>query len=110
MDQTNHYADIITGVLREETRQRLSLQPRLSIVRACDRETGEFLLILLGWSKDEWYDTVLFHARTVEGLVVIETDNIEEGLKPALVEAGIPAEHIISGLKFAQRKTESAAA
>lgn len=110
MAQTNDYADILTQVLRAETRPRLSLQPRLRIVSACDHETGEFLLILIGWDKDEWYDNVLFHARLVDGLVVIETDNIEEGLKPALIEAGIPAEQIISGLKYEQRKAEAVAA
>ena len=110
MAQPNHYADILTSVLQNETRQQLSLQPKLRIVSACDHQTGEFLLILLGWDQDDWYDTVLFHARLEDGLVVIETDNLEEGLKPALINAGIPASHIISGLKYEQMKEERLAA
>jgi hypothetical protein len=37
----------------------------------------------------------LFHARLVDGMVIIETDNIEEGLKPAMIEAGIRPEDIV---------------
>ncbi len=45
-------------------------------------------------------DSVLFHARLVDGMVVIETDNIEEGLKPAMIKAGIRAEDIVWGYKL----------
>lgn len=107
MAQIHDYADILTRVLQNETRQQLSLQPKLRIVSACDHQTGEFLLILLGWDKDNWYDTVLFHARLIDGLVVIETDNLEDGLKSTLIEAGIPAEHIVSGVKYERMQTES---
>jgi len=33
-------------------------------------------------------------------MVVIETDNIEEGLKPAMIKAGIRAEDIVWGYKL----------
>lgn len=107
MDQTVNYADILTHVLYEESKFQPSFQPRLKIVSACDRETGQFLLIMVGWDKDNWYDTVLFHARLIDGLVVIETDNLEDGLKSTLIEAGIPAEHIVSGVKYERMQTES---
>ena len=109
MDQTNRYADCLTAVLRAEAGRPFSAQPRLQIVAACDREAGEFLLILLGWASDqEWRDSVLVHARLLDGFVVIETDNLEAGLKPALIAAGIPADHIISGLKYERLKTLAA--
>ncbi len=99
----------MTSVLREEAQLQPSVQP-ITIAPVCDPVSGQFLLIATGYENKKWLDNILFHARLVDGLVVIELDNIEEGLKPAFVEAGIPAEHIISGLQLAQRKTESAAA
>jgi hypothetical protein len=109
MAQTMNYANILTHVLREEAQIQPSIQP-ITIAPVCDPVSGQFLLIATGYENKAWFDSILFHARLADGLVVIELDNIEEGLKPALIEAGIPAEHIISGLKFAQRKAEPAAA
>ncbi len=102
MDQTNRYADIITAVMREEADVSfIGNQHRLKIVTACDRETGEFLMIFLGWVSDkEWRDSVLVHVRLRDGLIVVETDNMEEGIKLLLVDAGIPADHIVSGMKY----------
>ena len=109
MDQTNCYADILTEVFRAEVGTPFSAQPRLQVVAACDRAAGEFLLILLGWaSETEWRDTVLVHARLLNNFVVIETDNLETGLKPALIAAGIPAEHILSGLQYERLKARNA--
>ena len=108
MDQNNQYADIITAVMRKEANATFRIQPRLQIVTACDRESGEFLLVWLGWANNqEWRDSVLVHARLLDGLVVVETDNLEEGITPLLVEAGIPADHIVSGMKYERLKTQS---
>ena len=108
MDQINRYADIITAVMREEADVSfIGQQQRLQVVTACDRESGEFLLIMLGWaSNKEWHDSVLVHVRLLDGFVVVETDNIEEGIKSLLVEAGIPSDHIVSGMKYERMKTQ----
>jgi hypothetical protein len=46
-------------------------------------------------------DTILFHARLVENQVIIEEDNFEEGLAPALIAAGIKREDITTNSKLA---------
>lgn len=97
MDQTMSYADILTRALREEARQQPSIQP-IRIASVCDAEAGQFLLIMTGWEKKIWFDSILFHARLAEGKVVIEMDNIEEGLKRKLIEAGIAEADIIGEL------------
>jgi hypothetical protein len=51
-----------------------------------------------------------FHARLVDGMVVIETDNIEEGLKTAMIEAGIRAEGIVWGYKHESQQVTPIAA
>ncbi len=97
MDNTLNYADILTQVLRKES----AIQPRLKtikIIPVCDKESGQFLIIMTGWEKETWINTILFHARLLDGKIVIEDDNFEEGLTTALIKAGIPPEDIINGL------------
>ena len=108
MDQQLNYAAILTQVMRDEARHQPLGGPE--IVAVCDQQTNQFMLVAVGWQKERHIDSILFHARLLNGLAVIETDHTEEGLTPALVEAGIPADHIISGLKYERRKALPAAA
>ena len=57
-----NYADIPTRVIHEEGKLQPSFQPGLKIVSSRDRETGQFLLILIGWDKGHWHHNILFHA------------------------------------------------
>ena len=99
MERSLSYADILKKTLQEATRN----QPRLQAIQlypVCDTDSGHFLILATGWDKQRWLDTILFHARLVEHQVIIEEDNFEEGLTSALIDAGIPAEHIITGLDY----------
>src|SRR5262245_46507376 len=109
MDQTLSYADILTRVVREEGKFQPRLQP-IKIISVCDHETGQFLLIAVGWENKRRVDSIIFHAQLIDGTVVIETDNIEEGLKPALIKAGVREEDIVSGLKYDRQELTPAAA
>lgn len=95
MDQTMSYANILEQVMREEGKLQPSFQPGLKIVSSCDSESGQYLLILIGWDKNEWHHTILFHAQLIGGKIIIETD-MTEGLKPQLIEAGIRPEDFLS--------------
>lgn len=95
MDQTMNYADILTQVIHEEGKLQPSFQPRLKIVSACDRETGQFLLIIIGWDKDAWVHNILFHAQLIDDQVLIEVDRTED-MKQLLIEAGIRPEDFLS--------------
>jgi len=103
------YADILTHVIRQEAKPQPRIQP-ITYAAVCDAESGQFLLIATGYENKKWFDVIVFHARLIEGWVVIELDNIEGGLQTALVAAGIPADRIISGLKYERMKTERLAA
>ncbi|HEX5080564.1 MAG TPA: element excision factor XisI family protein [Blastocatellia bacterium] len=91
-----NYADILTRVIHEEGKYQPSFQPKLKVVSACDRETGQFLLIWVGCDKERWVHSILFHAQLIDGKVIIEKDLTEEGLKPLLIEEGIPEEAFLS--------------
>ncbi|MDB9423246.1 element excision factor XisI family protein [Microcystis aeruginosa] len=99
MDNTVNYADILTQVIRKES----AMQPRLQTLKitpVCDPESGNFLIIMTGWEKEAWINTILFHARLLKNKIVIEDDNLEEGLTTNLIQAGIPPEDIITGLSL----------
>ncbi|NEO02267.1 MAG: XisI protein [Moorea sp. SIO3I7] len=99
MDHSLNYSDILKQILQEETRAQPSIQA-IRLYPVCDTETGHFLVLATGWDKQRWINSILFHARLVNGQVVIEEDNFEEGLASALIAAGIPAENIITGLDY----------
>ncbi len=93
MDNSLSYADIIQSTLQEATKD----QPRLQSIQlypVCDRESGHFLVLATGWDKQRWINTILFHAHLVDREVIIEEDNFEEGLTPALIQSGIDAANI----------------
>jgi XisI protein len=97
MDNSLSYADIIENTLKEATRD----QPRLQSIRlypVCDRNSGNFLILATGWDKQAWINTILFHAHLVEDNITIEEDNFEEGLTSMLIDAGIEAENIHTGI------------
>jgi hypothetical protein len=96
MAQTINYADILTEVLREKSKTRYPLTPRVRLVASCDQESGQFLLIMIGWdNRKHWHHSITFHAQLIDGKVIIETD-MTEGLKPLLLEMGIPEEAFLS--------------
>ncbi len=98
MDQQLNYTGILTQIMRAEEQFQPLNGP--AIVSVCDAQTGQFLLVAVGWQKQRHIDSILFHARLLDGLVVIETDNTEEGLKDSLIEAGIAAEHLLQGSDY----------
>ena len=95
MDQTINYADILTRVIHEEGKLQPSFQPELKIVASCDRETGQFLLMILGWDKNRWCYNTLFHAQLINGKVSVEVDNTED-IRETLMEEGVRAEDFVT--------------
>jgi hypothetical protein len=95
MDRTMSYAEILTKVMRDEERFQPSFVP-VKIAPVCDPASGQFLLVAVGWEGQRRVDSIIFHAQLIDGQIVIETDMTEEGLKQALIEAGIRQEDILT--------------
>ena len=110
MDQTVKYADILTQVIRSHSELEFRTIPGLKHVSSCDRETGQFLLIMIGWdNRKHWHHSITFHAQLLNGKVRIEAD-MTEGLMPQLLEAGIRAEDVLSDLAYDYGEAARAAA
>lgn len=103
MAHSLNYAEILTRVLRDESQIQPSLQP-ITLASVCDAETGQFLMIATGWEGERWVNAIIFHARLEGDLVIVEDDNTEEGVSLRLIEAGIPAENIMTALTYARRQ------
>lgn len=102
-------AEILTQVLREKSQMRYPVFPELKLVSSCDGLSGQFLLIRIGWEKKTWCHDILFHAELIGDKIVIQAD-LTEGLKPLLLEAGIPAEAFLSDRDYNWREASKAAA
>ncbi|MBC6479745.1 MAG: XisI protein [Hormoscilla sp. GM7CHS1pb] len=89
MEHSLNYADILKQTLQEATRDQPSVQA-IKVYPVCDTETGHFLVLATGYDKQRWMDSIIFHARLLDPLVVIELDNFEDGLTEDLIAAGIP--------------------
>lgn len=95
MDQALSYADI----LKKTVQEAVVNQPRLQAIKlypVCDTESGHFLVLATGWSKQRWMDTILFHARLAENQIIIEEDNFEESLTQALIIGGVKEGDIVT--------------
>lgn len=98
MDRTLNYTDILKKTVQAATID----QPRLQAIKlypVCDIDSGHFLVLATGWDKQQWLDTILFHARLVENKIIIEEDNFEESLTQALIAGGVRSEDILTSLK-----------
>ena len=90
MDQQMNIGATLAQVIRNETQYQPLGGPE--VVSLCDHQTGQYMLVAVGWQRERHINHILFHARLLDGLVVIETDNTEEGLKAELVKlAFLPA-------------------
>lgn len=105
MDQQISSAVILAQLMRDETQHQPLGGPEL--VSVCDHQSGQFMLVAVGWQRERHMDHIIFHARLLNGFVVIETDNTEEGLKSELVEAGIPASQIVFGAEYRPAMAEA---
>ncbi len=106
MDPTVTYAGILSAVLRDESARHHYRQP-IRVAAVCDPEAGEFLLVATGWESKRRVESILFHASISNGKIVIEDENLEESLVPALIAAGIPESDITSSLVVERTRRES---
>ena len=97
MDKSLVYADILTQILNEECKIQYRTIPGLKKVSACDRASGQFLLVTIGRDNNKhWIHNILFHAQLIDGKIIVELDNTE-WLSSMLLEAGVREEDLMSG-------------
>jgi len=69
--------------------------PARDIYRANDH----YLLVNVGWHNDRRVHGCLVHIKINNGKVWIQRDGTEYGMANALVDAGVPKDHIVLGFR-----------
>ena len=94
MDRVTDYGKIVKEIVEGIAAQ---LPPDGDIVseRIYDELQGHFELLRVGWRKKHRVHGIVLHVDIRDGKVWIQHDGTEDGIADALLEAGIPKEHIV---------------
>lgn len=95
MDRLKHYRQIIQEVLTEYHHLNEKSGSKIESVLAFDEIHDQYLLLLMGWHKDERIKSVMIHIRLKDEKIWIEEDWTENGVATDLLLKGIPKEEIV---------------
>ena len=94
MDRVSDYATIIVRIL-DEVADQFPEEEEMELERIYDEGCGHFELMRVGWRGKRRIHGIMLHVDIRGGKVWIQHDGTEEGIADALVEAGIPTDHIV---------------
>jgi arginine decarboxylase-like protein len=95
MDKMNQYRAIVQDILTEYHQLNLKSQSTSESVLVFDETHDQYLLLLMGWHKDERIKSVMIHIRLKDGKIWIEEDWTEDGVATDLLQKGITREEIV---------------
>ena len=96
MDQSAEYRELIKGGLsRRCDFFNRSGQNGLEATCVLDDESGQYLLIWIGWRNQRRVQITMLYVRLHEGKIWIETDDTEDGFATELLKAGVPNSDIV---------------
>jgi hypothetical protein len=87
---------ILSEVIREWGETGSSFDP-IDMEVIADEQSGNFLLVGVGWRGDERIHHMYFHARVREGKIWIEWDGIDPSILDELLQRGIPRHQMVFG-------------
>jgi XisI protein len=95
VDKMSQYRATVQEVLTEYHQLNLKAQSTTESALVFDEIRDHYLLLLMGWHKDERIKSVMIHIRLKDGKVWIEEDWTEEGVATDLLQNGIAREEIV---------------
>ncbi len=95
MDRLEHYREIVQEVLTEYHQINQKSGSTTESALAFDELHDQYLLLLMGWHKDERIKSVMIHISLKNEKIWIEEDWTEEGIATDLLQKGIPRENIV---------------
>ncbi|MEM7579859.1 MAG: XisI protein [Cyanobacteria bacterium P01_A01_bin.80] len=95
MDRLKHYREIVQEVLTEYHQINEKSASTNESALAFDEVHNQYLLLLMGWDKDERIKTVMIHIRLKDDKIWIEEDWTEDGVATDLLEKGVSREEIV---------------
>lgn len=95
MDKLKHYREIVKEVLTEYHQINEKSASTTESVLAFDEVHNQYLLLLMGWHKDERIKSVMIHIRLKDNKIWIEEDWTEDGVATDLLQKGVSREEIV---------------
>src|SRR5438270_429267 len=92
--KTEQYRQIIKRLI-SEIAAIPNCDKHVETLCALDDERHQYLLLNIGWHGDERQRAIYLYLRIRDGKIWIEHDMIEDGITPALLEAGVPKDDIV---------------
>jgi XisI protein len=95
MDRLKHHREIVREVLTEYHQLNEKSGSTIESAIVFDEVREHYLLLLMGWHKDERIKTVTIHIRLKDNKIWIEEDWTEDGVATDLLQKGIEPEEIV---------------
>ena len=95
MDRLKRYRQIVQEILREYHQINEKSGSPIESALAFDEVQDQYLLLLMGWRKDERIKSVMIHIRLKDDKIWIEEDWTEDGVATDLLQKGIAREEIV---------------
>ena len=98
MDKLELYRTIICDFLKKQATM-VTLGGTIETETIFDQETHRYLLVDLGWDKQQRIYSVVIHLELREGKIWIQENTTDFSVAEKLLERGVSREDIILGLK-----------
>ena len=98
MGTLDNYRKIITTTLEEYTRIPYAYGD-IRTEAVFDSANDRYVLMNVGWFNGQRVHTCLIHIDIIDGKVWLQRNDTEDSIANILVEAGIPKEQIVLGLR-----------
>ncbi|HIK51034.1 MAG TPA: XisI protein [Oscillatoriales cyanobacterium M59_W2019_021] len=95
MDRLKQQREIVRDVLTDYHQLNEKSGSPIESVLAFDEVRDRYLLMLMGWRKDERVKSVTIHIRLKDNKIWIEEDWTEDGVATDLLQKGIAPEEIV---------------
>jgi len=95
LDKLAHYREVVQGILTEYHQLNEKSGSTTESCLVFDELHDHYLLLLMGWQKDERIKNVMIHIRLKDGKIWVEEDWTEEGVAADLLQQGITREEIV---------------
>jgi hypothetical protein len=98
MDRISQQREIVKLILSEYHRLNLNaVESTIDSFLVFDETREHYLLLLMGWRRDERVKTVMIHIRLQDAKIWVEEDWTEAGIATDLLREGIEREEIVLG-------------
>lgn len=110
MEKLKKYQEAILKILKEYVVINSPFMPEVENKVIADTKNHHYQLVRLGWYKDRHVHYTVFHFDILDGKVWIQENRTDVKIDEELVEAGVAAKDIVSGLQHPVLKTFARAA